>query len=146
NADHSNNTAPYNMCDVQTIMIHMAGSYRYFAAIANGEPPPSLVTPPAVTSSELATAASRTAEAWRRPGALDGTCQLPTGEAPKQEAATIDLVELYAHGWDLAKATGQQLSDSPGRAAAALPAAQHIVRPEVRAGAPVGVKVARGAG
>ena len=56
------------------------------------------------------------------------------------------MVELYAHGWDLAKATGQQLRDSPELAAAALTAAQHIVRPEFRDGDAFGVEVAVGAG
>jgi uncharacterized protein (TIGR03086 family) len=47
-------------------------------------------------------------EAWRQPGALDREMALPRGQRGRSEVALwIHLAETLVHGWDLAKATGQ---------------------------------------
>lgn len=45
--------------------------------------------------------------AWASPGALEGTVHFGPGEMPAMQAASITLIELLLHGWDLARATGQ---------------------------------------
>lgn len=47
-------------------------------------------------------------QAWSEPGALEGVCQFGPGEFPSQVAASITLLELAVHGWDMATATGQE--------------------------------------
>ena len=54
------------------------------------------------------------AAAWREPGALEGTLAVGGIEMPAEAAFTVALEELVLHGWDLAKATGQEAScDGP---------------------------------
>jgi uncharacterized protein (TIGR03086 family) len=50
------------------------------------------------------------ASAWREPGRLDGTYRLPFGELPGRAAVQLHLLETVMHGWDLARATGQDPS------------------------------------
>lgn len=47
-------------------------------------------------------------QAWRRPGVLDRELSLPRGRGPAAEALYVHLGETLVHGWDLAKATGQE--------------------------------------
>ena len=51
--------------------------------------------------------------AWRDPALLDRTFELPIGVLPGRAALTLHLVETIIHGWDLAKATGQQQAFDP---------------------------------
>lgn len=54
--------------------------------------------------------ADNTVAAWKSPGAFEGMTQFGRGEMPAQMAASITLMEIAVHGWDLAKATGQSYS------------------------------------
>ncbi|MCX2970185.1 MULTISPECIES: TIGR03086 family metal-binding protein [Streptomyces] len=53
------------------------------------------------------------ADAWRDPGAWEGTTQAGGIELPGEQAGVIALNELLVHGWDLARATGQPYSADP---------------------------------
>jgi uncharacterized protein (TIGR03086 family) len=58
------------------------------------------------------------AEAWRQPSAWDGMTQAGGVDLPGQVAGRVALNELVIHGWDLARATGQEYD--PGEASAAV--------------------------
>ena len=45
--------------------------------------------------------------AFRRPGALERTVQVPFGTVPGAVALHLRLTEVLVHGWDVARATGQ---------------------------------------
>ncbi len=47
------------------------------------------------------------AEAWREPGAWDGMTQAGGFTFPAADAGLVALNELVIHGWDVARATGQ---------------------------------------
>ncbi|MDP9092997.1 MAG: TIGR03086 family metal-binding protein [Actinomycetota bacterium] len=47
------------------------------------------------------------AEAWADPAAWEGTTEAGGREMPGELAGTIALDELVVHGWDVARATGQ---------------------------------------
>ncbi len=55
--------------------------------------------------------------AWATPGALEGITHFGPGEMPAAQAASITLMELVVHGWDLARATGQpyEVDDALGQ-------------------------------
>jgi uncharacterized protein (TIGR03086 family) len=48
-------------------------------------------------------------EAWRDPDALSGMTRAGGIEMPGEVAAVVALEELVIHGWDVARATGQDL-------------------------------------
>ncbi|MET1059688.1 MAG: TIGR03086 family metal-binding protein [Nocardioides sp.] len=53
---------------------------------------------------------TRLADAWRDPAAYDGTARAGGVEMPGPVAATVAMNEVVVHGWDLARATGQEFS------------------------------------
>ena len=68
--------------------------------------------------------AAKLKETLRQPGVLDRTWTMPFGATPGQIAISIAAVETLQHGWDVAKATGQQFEFDPELTQAALAAAQ----------------------
>ncbi|MDP9847205.1 TIGR03086 family metal-binding protein [Streptosporangium lutulentum] len=50
----------------------------------------------------------RTMAAWGEAGALDGTSYMAMTEMPAPVVGRLYLTELVLHGWDLARATGQE--------------------------------------
>ncbi|WP_404797876.1 TIGR03086 family metal-binding protein [Streptomyces pristinaespiralis] len=58
------------------------------------------------------------AQAWRQASAWDGMTQAGGVDLPGQIAGRVALNELVLHGWDLARATGQEYD--PGEASAAV--------------------------
>jgi len=59
-----------------------------------------------------------------RPGVLDRTVHLSFGDFPGQEYVIQLTADLAIHGWDLARATGQDAAIDPGAVALLLPWAQ----------------------
>ena len=55
-----------------------------------------------------------------QPGALDRTVHLSFGDVPGREYAIQLLADLAVHGWDLARATGQDDALDPGAIALLL--------------------------
>ena len=53
------------------------------------------------------------AEAWRDPGAWEGTTRVGGQDLPGAVAGIITFGELTVHGWDLAKATGLRFEPDP---------------------------------
>jgi uncharacterized protein (TIGR03086 family) len=64
--------------------------------------------------------ARRAAGAWSSPSAPAGTLDLGGAPMPAPAVATMLASDLVLHGWDLARATGQQLRCSPVLAELAL--------------------------
>ena len=69
-------------------------------------------------------AAGRLEKTVRRPGVLDRTWTMPFGGTPGQIAISIATVECLQHGWDIARATGQDAQFDPELTEAAMQAAQ----------------------
>jgi uncharacterized protein (TIGR03086 family) len=65
-------------------------------------------------------AQKRLVAAWSQPGVMDKTLELPWGTFPASMYAGMVFVEGIVHGWDLAKATGQDFDVDPALAEAAL--------------------------
>jgi uncharacterized protein (TIGR03086 family) len=74
-----------------------------------------------------------TLAAWSEPGALEGTCCLPTGrEVPASIAIQIGFIDALVHGWDLAKALDLDPTLDPALATAALEASRMIMSDHLR--------------
>lgn len=67
--------------------------------------------------SRLAVNVESVAKSWGRPEAWEGTVELGGPAMPASMIGEMSLAEILLHGWDLARATGQQLviDDEMGR-------------------------------
>ncbi|MFE6618678.1 TIGR03086 family metal-binding protein [Streptomyces sp. NPDC057740] len=62
---------------------------------------------------ELPKVLDELAEAWRDPGARTGMTRAGGVDLPGEVAAAVAVDELVIHGWDLARATGQEYTPDP---------------------------------
>ena len=69
-------------------------------------------------------AAQQIHAALGRQGVLDGTWHMPFGEVPADGAIAFCTLELAQHGWDVAKATGQDADFDPEVTEVAMSTAQ----------------------
>jgi uncharacterized protein (TIGR03086 family) len=97
--------------DVRTVINHMIGGNYMYAEIAAGRsvdmspPHPDLVGEDAAASYESSRRA--VADSVAAEGALQRMWALPFAEVPGPVGRNIHLLELVAHTWDIAHATGQ---------------------------------------
>jgi uncharacterized protein (TIGR03086 family) len=108
-ADQYGDPTPCSELDVRSLLNHVVGGLEMLRDAASGGSP---ATPDgdqfgADPGKEFDARAGRLLDAIRQPGALDKTWKMPFGELPAQMMAGICFVEHVTHGWDLAKATGQ---------------------------------------
>jgi uncharacterized protein (TIGR03086 family) len=73
-------------------------------------------------------------EAWRDPAAWERTTQAGGVTMPAEAMGVVVLDELVLHGWDLAKATGQDFRCDPAHAAVVLEFTADSAKPENAAG------------
>jgi uncharacterized protein (TIGR03086 family) len=68
----------------------------------------------------------------QQPGVLDRTWTMPFGPTPGQFAIAAATVENLIHGWDIAKATGQDADFDPELTEVAMQAAQLFPPEQIR--------------
>jgi uncharacterized protein (TIGR03086 family) len=100
---------PCDEWDVRTLLNHMLDTQRYFTGAARGEDtsPPSPAPPNLLGDDPVATfeqSRSDLMRAFREPGAIEKT----------GPALGIACADQLLHGWDLAKATGQDATMPEG--------------------------------
>ena len=100
---------PCDEWDVRTLLNHMLDTQRYFTGAARGEDasPPSPAPPKLLGDDPVATfeqSRSDLMRAFREPGAIEKT----------GPALGITCADQLLHGWDLAKATGQDATMPEG--------------------------------
>ena len=121
---------PDDEWDVRALLNHMLDTQRYFAGAARGEEPslPS-PTPPELLSDDPVADFKRmheeVVEAFRRPGAIERT----------GPALGFALCDQVVHGWDLARATGQDTTMPDGLAETAYEVIHGRLTDEQRKGA-----------
>jgi uncharacterized protein (TIGR03086 family) len=135
---------PCTELNVRQVVNHLVSGNLLFAALVRGEPLPErsedhLGKDPL---GAFQAAGRGLREAFARPGALEQVYTAPFGSGPGSALVHVRIVELLAHGWDLARATGQQASFPDDVAERTLAASQRMLatRPE-GAGAPFGPEV-----
>ncbi len=108
--------------DVLAVVRHMIGGLRQFTGLAGGDQagPVNEGADPAVAAVS-ADSAARTyrdaawaaVQAWASPAAQDRAYDMPWGRLPGRVMVGFLLIEALGHGWDLARATGQDASYDP---------------------------------
>ena len=104
--DQMEGSTPCNEWDVKALMDHIIGGAAYFSAALLGEEPkgPPEANSPAEAYDVLA---AKVVEAANTPGSLERKTQSPVGEMSGGEFLFGAFMDTVVHGWDLAKATGQ---------------------------------------
>jgi len=111
------------------LLDHVRDLAEAFTLAGRKEQPPAGSQPPQPGNAALltgdwrgqtATWLRRLAEAWADPAAWEGTSWIAGAEMPASVIGLVATNELVAHGWDVARATGAQLTvDEAALAAAA---------------------------
>ena len=109
-----NRPTPCDEWDVRTLLNHMLDTQRYFTGAARGEEvsPPSAAPPDLLGDNPTATfeqSRSDLIQAFSEPGAIEKT----------GPALGIACADQLLHGWDLARATGQDATMPEGLPAVA---------------------------
>ena len=134
--DQFDSPTPCSEWTVEELMNHLIGSLEYFTARAEGAPAGRPQSAPKTTYDQtvahLQSAAVATAEAWRRPGALEQTIDTGAGKMPGSAMATLVASEMLTHGWDLAKATGQKMPADDVDVEPILEGMKKTLKPEAR--------------
>lgn len=113
-ADQLGKTTPCDQWDVRAVLNHVIDTQHYFAATARGEKasmnptPPDLIGQDPVASYDKAR--TETLRAFREPGVIEKT----------GPSLGIAFVDQLVHGWDIARATGQDTTMPDGLADSAL--------------------------
>src|SRR5436190_2003801 len=109
--DQMGAATPCDDWDVRALLNHTIAVAKAFGGAARGEqfdPTPfgqdNVGDDP---SGAYSTAAAQIHEALGRPDVLEGDWHMPFGTVPVSQAIAFCTLELSQHGWDVAKATGQ---------------------------------------
>jgi uncharacterized protein (TIGR03086 family) len=103
---------PCTELNVRGVVNHLVSGNLLFGALIRGTPPPERGTDhlgddPAEAFRK---AAAELREAFAGPDVLETVYTAPFGTAPGAVLAQVRILEQLAHGWDLARATGQPAS------------------------------------
>jgi uncharacterized protein (TIGR03086 family) len=107
--------------DVRDLVSHLVDGHRVFTATLTGrgaQPPPDGAQADPVAG--YRTTAAAMLAGFGRPGALDRPVRVGIGTVAGSLALNLRVVEALVHGWDLARATGQQPDFRPALAERAL--------------------------
>jgi uncharacterized protein (TIGR03086 family) len=141
---HSAST-PCPQFDARTLMNHMVLANQFFASVAKGERLEgdgsgidALGDDPAQAHRE---SAQQLIDVLRAPGTLDRIFDFGFAQMPGQGAVGIMVMEATVHGWDLAKATGQDASIDPTLASMLIEGASALDAVRNEEGNPFGFAV-----
>jgi uncharacterized protein (TIGR03086 family) len=123
---------------VADLINHIVGATQYFGDLAEHGASPDDEEWPAYADGDYVTCfneqARRLLAGFSTPTAMERVMQLPTSPSPGSLVIQVATGEIFVHGWDLARATGQSLPDDPGVAewlwASSWPALSDEVRNE----------------
>jgi uncharacterized protein (TIGR03086 family) len=137
--DQLTQPTPCTQYDVRTLLSHTVGGLNRIALMGEGGdalavPARADGVPDNAWLAGYRAAAARARAAWADDAMLDALVEVPWGTVPGRVAISGYVQEILAHGWDLAKATGQPTERDPELAAWVLAIARRILPPETRGG------------
>ena len=99
-------STPCSEWNVQTLIEHLVGGTGMASGSLSGAGPEA---PPQGTSHAAAfdAGAAKVLDSAKAPGAMDRTIPSPIGDMPGGQFLAAFFMDTLIHGWDLAKATGQ---------------------------------------
>ena len=110
--------------NVRDVVNHIVGGTGFFAELAEKGAVTDRGDDADCTAADFAATfraeAERLIAAFRAPGAMTKPMKLPFGELPGSVCVWIAAGDIFTHGWDLAKATGQSTDLEPDVAARLL--------------------------
>jgi uncharacterized protein (TIGR03086 family) len=111
-ADQWAGPTPCDEWTVADLVTHMVIGNYMFASILRGTPlaqarSTAAVQPGDDLAERYRDAAAKLVDAYGPPGVLEQMFTIPVGTMPGLGTMHIRMVEMLAHGWDLAQATGQ---------------------------------------
>ena len=129
--------------DVRALLSHITGGLTRAALVGEGDP--GALARPAMAEgvpddgwpAAYRAAADRASAAWADDAKLDTLFEVPWGKIPGRFVIAGYIQEILTHGWDLAKATGQETERDPELALFALAGAKRILPPDIRAAADI---------
>jgi uncharacterized protein (TIGR03086 family) len=134
-ADQWTARTPCPAWDVQQLVEHVIGGLARFADVGaggtlDGASPPSVGPSEALAAFDEASA--RMLSAWSAPAVAGRTHPMPWGDTPGVALIGFMVMEQLAHGWDLARATGQRADYDDDVATGALALAEAYDDPSIR--------------
>ncbi|MEO5901408.1 MAG: TIGR03086 family metal-binding protein [Ilumatobacteraceae bacterium] len=121
--------------DVAGLIDHIVGGQYFFATFASGAAPSSDAPPAFALGDFLATfdqGAAACVAAFSADGVMDAILHLPFGDMPGSAFVGLAATDTFVHGWDLARATGQNSDLDPALAAGLLEGARPAIGPMMR--------------
>jgi uncharacterized protein (TIGR03086 family) len=115
---------------VGDIINHIVDAQGFFAGAVGGEVAAVDATADPHGAFHAVTAASRSAFAAE--GAMERTVTMPFGEMPGSAVVNLAAGDLFVHGWDIARATGQSTDLDAELAERLLANARGMLPPEAR--------------
>jgi uncharacterized protein (TIGR03086 family) len=137
--DQLANPTPCTEWSVKDIINHITGGATMFAMSAEQGSVPDEMLGQLMGGDNLGndykgalkTATERAMAAFREPGVLDKIVKLPFGEMPAGIALNIAIFDVATHAVDLARATGQTISDE-ALLETAIEFGHQMIGPELR--------------
>jgi uncharacterized protein (TIGR03086 family) len=132
--DQLGDATPCAAWKVSDLINHIVGGQYFFEACAQGDPPAGGETDFSATDfvSAFDEGAQRCLAAFRADGVMDKVLTLPFGQMPGSAFGGIAATDTFTHGWDLAKATGQNTNLAPELAGQLLMGAKQFLQPAFR--------------
>jgi uncharacterized protein (TIGR03086 family) len=126
--------------DVEALVRHLFGVADRLVVMGAGHPaesaPASVACLPDDVLGAYRTRVEQGRAAWADPSALDRLVEAPFGRVPGGAVLGVYLAENLTHGWDLARATGQDPEADPGLVAPAYAVMRKVLPPGGRDGLP----------
>jgi uncharacterized protein (TIGR03086 family) len=134
--DQYDAVTPCASWDVRALINHIVGgSYFFGAAMAAGKAPDNAEAVDFTQGDVVAAyddGIKLSLDAFGAPGALERMVVLPFGTFPGGAFLGLAMTDTLAHGWDLARAIGQDTDLAPELAAELLVGARASIAPEFR--------------
>jgi uncharacterized protein (TIGR03086 family) len=134
-ADRLDQSTPCQSWDVRQVINHIVGGSHWFAASTEAGESPALEDTDYAGGDFVAAfdeGAAKSVAAFAAPGAQERMIKLPFGTMPGSAFMGLATTDTFTHGWDLARATGQDTDLDPELAAQLLEGARAAIGDQFR--------------